>query len=86
MIRLAVAFGCIQQDQIMLFSTAAFTFELNGPSLFVRIGNREAYVSREIDQPRTFFARRSDAGGTEVWGFGWYAVTNPVQKTLARAS
>ena len=69
----------------MIFSTPATTIELTPGSLFVHIGNREAYVSRETDQPRNFFARRSDAGGTEVWGLGWYAVTNPVQKTLARA-
>lgn len=70
----------------MLFSTAAFTFELNGPSLFVRIGAREIFISRQDDQPRAFFAKSADAGGTEVWGLGWYAVTNPVQKTLAPAS
>ena len=69
----------------MLFSTPATIIEITRGSLFVRIGNRETYATRELDQPRTFFARRSGAGGTEVWGFGWYAVTNPVQRTLTTA-
>ena len=58
----------------MLFSLSRFTLEITRGSLYVRLGGREWWVTRERGQPLSMFTKEHNGQELELWGFGLHAV------------
>ena len=56
--------------------------ELTRGSIFARIGGREIFIKRELGQPRLMFDKHRSEDALELWGFGFYFVTNSYPELL----
>lgn len=63
-----------QAERTMNLTISQFTIEASLQSLYVRLGGREAWISREPGQPLRMFAKERHGGEMMVWGLGLHAV------------
>ena len=69
----------------MTVITPSSIIELSGSSIFARIGRREIFIKREYGQPRMMFDKHRSEDALELWGFGFYFVTNPSPELVQTA-
>ena len=60
----------------MTLILSSFSLEISWGSISARLGTREVFLTREIGQPRKFFAWRHEGGNKEFWGLGFYGVVS----------
>ena len=60
----------------MTLTFSTFSLEISRGCIFARLGVREVYLTREVGQPRKFFAWQHEGGSTEFWGLGFYGVVS----------
>lgn len=69
----------------MTVTAPSSSIELTRGSIFARIGRREIFVTREYGQPRMVFDMHRSEDALELWGFGFYFVTNARPELLHTA-
>lgn len=69
----------------MIVTTPSSSIELTRGSIYARIGHREIFITREYGQPRMMFDKHRSEDALELWGLGFYVVTNARPELLHTA-